>query len=94
MMNKVKEIVDQSHRNLEERIRRRSEIKEMRNSLNSSLIASSESSMGNSSPRFNSNKRNGDRFHNMVHLNSSFDLNISEEEEFRTMKREIEEEEF
>lgn len=27
MMSKVKEIVDQSHRNLEERIRRRSEIK-------------------------------------------------------------------
>ena len=66
----------------------------MRNSLNSSLIASSESSLGNTSPRFTSNNRNGDRFHNMVNLNSSFDLNISEEDEFRTMKREIEEEEF
>lgn len=33
IMNKVKELVDESHRHLQERIKKRSQAKEMRNSL-------------------------------------------------------------
>jgi CRISPR/Cas system-associated endonuclease Cas3-HD len=71
MMSKVKDLLEQSHRNLQDRIRKRSEIKELRSSLlSTTLMGQTGGTLNSTCSRGSSGWMRGDR----VEANSSFEL--------------------